>query len=114
MHTPNESTVSGPLGSVRAVTGNVQATLADKLEAGAEVIRDRFDSGSPNAEGLRGRLGAAGGAVAEQLEGSALWLRENDITDLRDLVAKQLKEHPGRSALVALGLGILIGRSSRR
>jgi hypothetical protein len=114
MHTPSESTESGPLGSVRAVTGNVQATLADKLEAGAETIRDRVASGSPNAEGLRGRLGAAGGAVAEQLEEGALWLRENDITELRDLIGKQLKQHPGRTALVALGLGILIGRSSRR
>ena len=114
MHAPNESSESGPVGSVRAVTGNAQATLADKLEAGAEAIRERFDSGSPNAAGLRGRLGAASGAVAEQLEGSALWLRENDVTDLRDLIGRQLKEHPGRSALVALGLGILIGRSSRR
>jgi hypothetical protein len=114
MHTPNESTESGPLGSVRAVTGNAQATLADKLEAGAEAIRDRFESGAPNADRLRGRLGTAGGALAEQLEGSALWLRENDITDLRDLIGKQLKDHPGRTALLALGLGILIGRSSRR
>ena len=31
-----------------------------------------------------------------------------------DVIGKQLKEHPGRTALVALGLGILIGRSSRR
>jgi hypothetical protein len=114
MHTPNQSTESGRLKSVRAVTGNVQATLADKLEAGAEAIRDRFESGSPNAESLRGRFVTAGGAVAEQLEGSALWLRENDITDLRDLIGRQLKEHPGRTALVALGLGILVGRSSRR
>jgi hypothetical protein len=114
MQAPNESAESGPVGSVRAVTGNVQATLADKLAAGAEAIREQFDKDSPNADGLRGRLGAAGGAVAERLEGSALWLRENDITDFRDLIGKQLKEHPGRTALVALGLGILIGRSSRR
>ena len=114
MHTPNDMDDSGVLDSVRGVTGNVQATLADTLDAGAEALRDRLETKSPNATGLRNRLGAAGDAVAERLEGTALWLRENDITDLRDLLDTQLKQHPGRTALVALGLGILIGRSSRR
>jgi hypothetical protein len=114
MHTPNDTNDSGVLDSVRGVTGNAQATLADTLDAGAEALRDRLDIASPNATGHRNRLGAAGDAVAERLEGTALWLRENDITDLRDLIERQLKEHPGRTALMALGLGILIGRSSRQ
>jgi hypothetical protein len=114
MHTPNETNDSGVLDSVRGVTGNVQATLADTLDAGAEGLRDRLETNSPNAAGLRNRLSAAGDAVAKRLEGSALWLRENDITDLRDLIDSQLKQHPGRTALLALGLGILLGRSSRR
>lgn len=114
MHTPNDSPERGVLDSVRGATGNVQATLADKLDAGAEAIRERLEDESPNANSIRRRVDAAGGAVAERLEGSALWLRENDVTDLRDLLGKQLKAHPGRTALIALGLGILIGRSSRR
>lgn len=114
MDTPNETNDSGVLDTVRGVTGNVQATLADTLDAGAEALRDRLATKSPNAARLRHGLGAAGDAVAERLEGTALWLRENDITDLRDLIDVQLKQHPGRTALVALGLGILIGRSSRR
>jgi hypothetical protein len=114
MHTPNDTNDSGVLGSVRGATGNVQATLADKLDAGAEALRERLESDSPNADGLRTRVGAAGDAVADRLENTALWLRENDITELRDLIDNQLREHPGRTALMALGLGILLGRSSRR
>jgi hypothetical protein len=114
MHTPNDTNDSGVLDSVRGATGNVQATLADKLDAGAEALRDRLESDVPSTGGLPKRLGAAGDAVADSLENTALWLRENDITDVRHLIDNQLKEHPARTALVALGLGILIGRSSRR
>ena len=101
------------LETVRGVTGNAQATLADTLDAGASALRDRL--GTPhNDSGIRARLGAAGGAVASRLESGALWLRENDVTDLRALLGHQLENHPGRTALIALGIGVLIGRASKR
>jgi hypothetical protein len=112
MESAMESNDGGALEAVRGVTGNVQATLADTLDAGASALRERL--GTPNEDGVRGRLGAAGGTVANRLESGALWLRENDITDLRELIGHQLEHHPGRVALIALGLGILIGRSSKR
>ena len=116
MESAMESNEAGALEAVRGVTGNVQATLADTLDAGASALRDRLGASDrlPNDRGVRARLGAAGGAVANRLEGGALWLRENDITDLRELIGHQLERHPGRTALVALGIGILIGRSSKR
>ena len=107
-----ESNVGGALEAVRGATGNAQATLADTLDAGATALRDRL--GTPNAGGVRARLGAAGGAVATRLESGALWLRENDITDLKELLGHQLENHPGRTALIALGIGVLIGRASKR
>ena len=106
-----ESNVGGALEAVRGATGNAQATLADTLDAGASALRDRL--GRPNEGGVRARLGAAGDAVATQLESGALWLRENDITDLKELLGHQLANHPGRTALIALGIGVLIGRASK-
>ena len=103
---------AGAVDTVRAVTGNAQATLADTLDAGASALRDRL--GAPNDGGVRGRLGAAGGVVANRLESGALWLRQHDLTDLKDLLGHQLENHPGRTALIALGIGILIGRASKR
>ena len=112
MDSAMESTAGGALQSVRGVTGNAQATLADTLDAGASALRDRL--ATRNESGVRGRLGAAGGAVANRLESGALWLRENDITDLKELLGHQLENHPGRTALIALGIGVLIGRASKR
>ncbi|HKN68666.1 MAG TPA: hypothetical protein VJW73_20415 [Gemmatimonadaceae bacterium] len=112
MDSAMERNAGGALEVVRSATGNAQATLADTLDAGASALRERF--GAPNDRGVRARLGAAGGAVAGRLESSALWLRENDITDLRELLGHQLENHPGRTALIALGIGVLIGRASKR
>lgn len=112
MDSAMESNDGGALETVRGVTGNVQATLADKLDAGATALRERF--GAPNDGGVHARFGAAGGAVANRLESGAFWLRENDITDLRELLGHQLENHPGRTALIALGIGVLIGRASKR
>ena len=116
MDSAMESNVGGALEAVRGATGNVQATLADTLDAGASALRDRLGGTdtSPNGSGVRARLGAAGGAVANRLESGAVWLRENDITDLKELIGHQLENHPGRTALIALGLGVLIGRASKR
>ena len=112
MDSAMESNNGGALEAVRGVTGNVQATLADTLDAGAAALRERL--AAPNDSGVRARLGAAGDVVADRLESGAFWLRENDITDLRELLGHQLENHPGRTALIALGIGILIGRSSKR
>jgi hypothetical protein len=84
------------LDSARAGTGNLQATVADRLEAGAE----RAAQKSP--------------AIAERMDRTAMWLRGNDVTDLGSLLGRELRERPGRVALLALGLGILVGRASRR
>lgn len=111
MDSAMEST-AGALEAVRGVTGDAQAALADTLDAGASALRDRL--GTPNGSGMRARLGAAGGTVANRLESGALWLRENDITDLKELLEHQLANHPGRTALIALGIGVLIGRASKR
>src|SRR5512138_691981 len=106
MESAMESNAGGALEAVRGVTGNIQATLADTLDAGASALRERL--GAPNDSGVRARLGAAGDAVANRLEAGALWLRENDITDLKELLAHQLENHPGRTAVIALGIGVLI------
>jgi hypothetical protein len=42
-----------------------------------------------------------------------MWLRENDLTKL-PLSRRQLEKHPGRTVLLALGVGFLFGRAGRR
>lgn len=136
----------------RAKTGNFQATLADKLESGAQALRDRSRQMTQSGQGMQGAgagagagagiggteaQGAQGGmsaaassriggftqrakatvadaeqAIAGKMESSAMWLRENDLTDVGAMLEHQVKQHPGRTALIALGVGFLIGRAS--
>lgn len=110
-----QARASDVLGDVREHAGDLQATVADALDSGAERIRQRIGADDENqVTGVAGRVSGAGEAIAEGLERAALWLRENDLTDLGTLIRQQLKEHPGRTALVALGLGIVLGRGTKR
>jgi hypothetical protein len=106
---------------VRGTTGNFQALLADALEDGAKALRGRVGGESEAGAGSAARpepglarLRASEVAAAAVLERSAMWLRENDLTELATLARRQLKEHPARTALLALGLGFVFGRASRR
>ena len=101
--------------TVRAKTGDAQATVADKLESSAKTIRHRVRGKHERTAMVRApRVRDTGEAVAERLDRSAYWLREHDVTDLGDLVRYQLERHPGRMALIALALGLLVGRASKR
>jgi hypothetical protein len=106
---------SGAVESVRAKTGNIQAGLADLLESSAQAIRARGTSAADSAgeavgDGAAERLAQSGEATADILERSAMWLRENDLSDLEGRVTDQLERHPARTLLVAAGIGFLLSR----
>ena len=116
------------LGQVRERAGELKATLADKLEAGAERLRQRSTSGSTGSATLAGATGDGGstavatddrmakvsGAVAGGMESTARWIRDADMNTIRTDVEQQVKEHPGRTLLIALGVGYLLGKAFRR
>jgi hypothetical protein len=111
------------LDAVRSETGNAQATLADRLEASAETIREALGADRaaeraprvrrPRSPGAQRRTVEASVAVANRMDDTAMWLRENDLSDLGSLLRRELRDRPGRVALIALGVGILIGGASR-
>jgi ElaB/YqjD/DUF883 family membrane-anchored ribosome-binding protein len=101
--------------TIRGKTGNMQAELADLLESSARVIRSRGTAASESAGVVVGdaaaeRLVQSGEATAEVLERSAMWLRENDLSDIEARVTTELQEHPARTLLVAAGIGFLLSR----
>jgi hypothetical protein len=107
--------VSGAVETVRAKTGNMQAGLADLLESSAQAIRSRGVSaadsaGSAVGDGAAERLAQSGEATADILERGAMWLRENDLSDVEERVTRQLEQHPARTLLVAAGIGFLLSR----
>jgi hypothetical protein len=108
--------------TVRERAGQAKNSLADALESGAERLRNRggqqlagstgFAEGSVTTDG--GKVAEIGERVAGGLQSSADWLREADLDGLRQGVEKQVKENPGRTLLIAVGLGYLLGKAFRR
>jgi len=48
------------------------------------------------------------------MQATADWLRDADLDSLRTGVERQVKEHPGRTLLFAVGLGYLLGKAFRK
>ena len=48
------------------------------------------------------------------MQASADWLRDADFGKLRDGLEQQVKDRPGRTLLIALGVGYLLGKAIRR
>jgi len=107
--------------TVRERAGQAKNSLADALEAGADRLRSRggqqlagatsYGEGSVATEGGRTEISQR---VAGGLQSSADWLRETDLDGLRQGVERQVRENPGRTLLIAVGLGYLLGKAFRR
>ena len=105
--------------SVKDKAAGLPGLLADGLEAGARALKQR----QPAAAGADetavtvtndSSVAAVTDTLASGMQSSADWIRDADIDKLKDGVEKQVKEHPARSLLIALGAGYLIGKALRR
>jgi hypothetical protein len=114
------SRVKSVASSVKDKASGIPAMLADGLQAGAEALRQRrpstetSPSGSSVAITNDPTIAAVTDTLASGMQSSADWLRDADLDKLKEGVEKQVKEHPARSLLVALGAGYLIGKALRR
>ena len=110
--------------TVREQAGTAKDKLADALESGADKLRQRAGGGSQQLAGETGTTGVAvaGDArvnqvsekVAGGMQATADWLRDADLDSMRVGVERQVKEHPGRTLLIAVGLGYLLGKAFRK
>src|SRR5688500_17811028 len=109
-------------GKAKEKAGELKASLADKLEAGAEKLRQRNQSGSYAGSTGSGsaaiatddRMADVSNKVAGGLQASADWIREADLDSMKTGIETQVKEHPGRTLLIAAGIGYLLGKAFRR
>ncbi len=79
-------------------------TLADKIHEAADSIRRKSDSAdAPSA------IGNCGRQASSLLDHSANYIRDFDIKRADADLQAQIRNNPGRSLLIALGTGLLIG-----
>jgi hypothetical protein len=113
------------LGStVRDKAGTAKNSLADMLETGADKLRQRAQGGSAGTPAFAGdgnasistdgRVGQIGDRVAGGMQATADWLRDADLDNMKQGLERQVKEHPGRTLLIALGLGYVLGKAFRK
>jgi hypothetical protein len=113
--------------NVRERAGHLKDSLADALHSGAEKLRARgasTDNQSGQLAGATasssvaiqsdGRVTQASNRIAGGMDATADWLREADLDGLRTSVEHQVKEHPGRTLLIAVGVGYLLGKALRK
>lgn len=111
--------------TVRDRAGSLKQTLANALESGAERLRTQgagggqiagasVTDGSTAMVGEGNRLSEATNQLAGGLQASADWLRDADLDGLKSGVERQVKEHPGRTLAVAVGVGYLLGKAFRK
>jgi predicted extracellular nuclease len=112
--------VKSVAGAVKQKASTIPSMLADGLEAGALALRQNkpaatsASNGSSVSVASDSSIATVTDTIADGMQSSAQWLRDADLDKLKTGVEKQVKEHPARSLLVALGAGYLIGKALRR
>ena len=105
--------------SIKDKASNIPAIIADGLEAGAKALKQNRPVGESTAGSSvalvnDSSITAVTDTLATGMQQSAEWLRDADLDKVKVGVEKQVKEHPARSLLIALGAGYLIGKALRR
>lgn len=110
--------------TARERAGHLRDSLADALESSADKLRNRSAAGGGQLSAATGtsgvaierdgRMGEVATKVADRMDATAGWLRSADLDGLRTGIEAQVREHPGRTLLIAVGLGYLLGKAIRR
>ena len=105
---------TGRIEQVKEKASQLKATLADKLEAGADRLRQRSAAGvTETGATAPQRTGKVTDKVAVGMQNTAEWVRNADLNSMRGGIENQVRTNPGRSLLVALGIGYLLGKVIR-
>jgi hypothetical protein len=115
-----KATVQDKFGQVKDKARELQSTLADRLDSGADKLRQRksgtlasaSDGGSMSTTATTAdeRMANVQDSVARGMNKSADWLRNGD---LKADIERQVRDNPGRTLLIALGLGYVLGKAFR-
>ena len=110
-----KDTARDKLNATKEKAYNLKSTLADKLEQGADKLRHKASTTTVTEVGADTERKArkASDKVAAGMENTAGWLRNTDVDSMKSGLESQVRSNPGRTLLVALGLGYVVGRLFR-
>ncbi len=88
---------------------NVKNIIADKLHHVADALGD--DAATHDEQSHRAQYEKH---ASEWLDKSAEYIREFDCTETNEKLKDCIRKHPGRSLMIAGGVGLVIGSILRR
>lgn len=108
--------------TVRERAAGAKDSLANALDSGAEKLRARTNDGTMSVASVTGgsvviaddKMSQVTTKVAGGMESASEWLRDVDMEGMKASIEQQVKEHPGRTLLIAVGLGYLLGKALRK
>jgi hypothetical protein len=97
--TVNQAAGSVPLGNTGTFENNYSSTN---------------DTSTTGSNPPSGAVDSVKQAVSSRVQAGTEWLKERDIEQVKQTLETQVREHPVRTLLVALGAGYLLGKALRR
>lgn len=105
-----EETGAGSQGSARSAGfGNVKNRIADNLHNAAETIGKKTDD-----QGAQAGIGQYGKQISGWFDRAAGYVRQFDYEQADAGVREYVRQSPGRSLLIAGGIGLMLGAVLRR
>lgn len=93
-----------------AALDKVKSTITEKLHSAAEALRGKTQTFAGNNQGVANY----GNQAADWLNRSANYIDEINPQQLKSDIGNQVRHNPGRSLLVAAGVGLVLGTLLRR
>lgn len=88
----------------------IKSTVADKLRSASHALEEK----AGDMEGRNDSLSGYGRQTARWLDKSASYIDEADPQRIKSDLQDQVRQHPGRSLLIAGAVGLLIGAIFKR
>jgi hypothetical protein len=110
------STIKREAERAKQAAADVAHNVGERAESAKSAVGGRMkDLGGRLRERApeEGMIGTAAQGVARTLEGGGEYLQEHNFGDMAEDLTDVIRTHPIPSVLVAIGLGIVIGRSLR-
>jgi len=99
--------------AVKEAPQRIRTTAGSGLDTAASAI-DRVGGWVESRDGaVGGRVGSMAHGLADSLENAADYVRSTDFGAMRADLEEQIRIHPLRAALIAVGAGFLLGRILR-
>ncbi len=103
-------------GTENSLFDRAKKTTSEKLRQAAQTLHEKSESssGQLNSQTKELELGKYGHQAADWLDKTADYVSDVNSDKIKKDLTKQLQQNPGRTLLIAGGVGIILGAIFRR